>query len=66
MHSKLLTKMAELKQVKEENLPEDAKHEKTREMMQQAGDQLERVRDTIAHHTEEITGIEAVLKEKES
>ena len=58
--------MAELKQVKEKNLPDEAEHEKAREMMQQAGNQLEWVRDTITHHTEEISRIEALLKEKES
>ena len=66
MHSKLLTKMAELKQVKEENLPDNVECEKAREAMQQAHDQLERVRDTITHHTKEISGIKALLKEKES
>ena len=66
MLSKQLTKMAELKQVKEENLPDNAEREEAREAMQQAGDQLERVRNTIAHHTKEISGIEALLKEKES
>ena len=65
-HAKLLTKMAKLKQVEEESLPDKAAQSKAQEEMRQAGDQLQWVRETIAHHTMEISEIQDLLRERES
>ena len=58
--------MAETKGVLEESLPDEASRSQSQEAMCQAGDQLQWVRDTIAHHTVEITQMEQQLKENET
>ena len=65
-HGKLLTKMRGLKEVQEKSLPTEAAHVEAMEAMRQVADQLERVRHTITHNTEEIAGIKKLLKERES
>ena len=65
-HGKLLTRMVKLKEVQEKSLLTEAAHIEVTEALRQAADQLERMRDTITHHTEEIAHIKKLLKERES
>ena len=65
-HDKLLTQMAKLKETQEKSLPTKATHTEATEALHQAADQLERVRETITSHTEELVHIKQLLKERES
>ena len=65
-HGKLLTRMVKLKEAQEKSLPTEAAHVKAMEALLQAANQLEWLRDTMTHHTEEIAHIKKLLKERES
>ena len=65
-HGKLLTQRARLKETQERSLPTKAAHVEAKEALHQTADQLERMREIISSHTEEIAHIKKLLKEKES
>ena len=64
--SKLPTRVAKQKMAQEKSHPTEAAHKDAMKVLCQATEQLDRVRGTIAHHTAEITRIEALLKDSES
>ena len=66
MQLKLLTRVAKQKMAQEKSHPTEATHQEATRVLRQTTEQLERVRGTIAHHTVDITCIEALLKDCES
>ena len=64
--SKLLTRVVKQKMVQEKSHSTEAVHQEATRMLRQMTEQLDRVRSTIAHHTADITHIEALLKDCKS
>ena len=58
--------MVKLKETQEKSLPTEAAHVEAMAALCQVADQLERMRETISSHTEEIAHIKKLLKERES
>ena len=66
MQSKLLTRVAKQKMAQEKSYPTEAAHQEAMRALCQMTEQLDRVRSTFAHHTADITHIEALLKDCKS
>ena len=66
MQSKLLTRVAKLKMAQEKSHPTEATHQEAMRVLCQTTEQLDQVRSTIAHHTADISRIEALLKDCKS
>ena len=66
MQSKLLTRVVKQKMAQEKSHPTEATHQEAVRALCQVTEQLDWVRRTFAHHTVDITCIEALLKDCES
>ena len=63
MQSKLLTRVVKQKMAQEKSHPTEAAHQEAMRVLCQMTEQLDRVKGNIAHHTVDIAGIEALLKD---